>query len=104
MKQYLLRRLTMLLLVLSGVIILSFALIGLFGRDPAEVIARRTNTHATCNLLGEKPKNLTDSSDINDFDSSINHHKCRRQHTAERIPKTRLPFPFWLPLDIEHNR
>ncbi len=47
MKHYLLRRLLMLLPVLLGVSILSFALIGLFGRDPAEVIARRTNIHAT---------------------------------------------------------
>ncbi len=47
MKHYLLRRFAMLLLVLFGVSILSFALIGLFGRDPAEVIARRTNIHAT---------------------------------------------------------
>ncbi len=47
MKQYLLRRLAMLILVLLGVSILSFALIGLFGRDPAEVIARRTNINAT---------------------------------------------------------
>ncbi len=47
MKQYLLRRLAMLLPVLFGVSILSFALIGLFGRDPAEVIARRTNINAT---------------------------------------------------------
>ena len=47
MKRYLLRRLLMFLLVLLGVSILSFALIGLFGRDPAEVIARRTNINAT---------------------------------------------------------
>jgi len=37
----------MFVLVLAGVSILSFALIGLFGRDPAEIIARRTNIHAT---------------------------------------------------------
>ncbi len=47
MKRYLLRRLLMFLLVLAGVSILSFALIGLFGKDPAEVIARRTNISAT---------------------------------------------------------
>ncbi len=47
MKQYLIRRFVMLLLVLFGVSILSFALIGSFGCDPAEVIARRTNTNAT---------------------------------------------------------
>jgi len=37
----------MFVLVLAGVSILSFALIGLFGKDPAEIIARRTNIHAT---------------------------------------------------------
>ncbi len=47
MKHYLLRRLLVLLLVLLGVSLLSFALIGLFGQDPAEVIARRTNINAT---------------------------------------------------------
>ncbi len=47
MKRYILRRLLMLFPVLFGVSILSFALIGLFGRDPAEVIARRTNIYAT---------------------------------------------------------
>ncbi len=47
MKRYLFRRLLVFLLVLAGVSILSFALIGLFGRDPAEVIARRTNINAT---------------------------------------------------------
>ena len=47
MKRYLIRRFATLLLVLFGVSVLSFELIGLFGRDPAEVIARRTNIHAT---------------------------------------------------------
>ncbi|MCR5089072.1 MAG: ABC transporter permease [Oscillospiraceae bacterium] len=47
MKRYLLQRILMFLLVLTGVSILSFALIGLFGHDPAELIARRTNIHAT---------------------------------------------------------
>ena len=47
MRRYLIRRLVMFVLVLIGVSILSFALIGLFGRDPAEVIARRTNINAT---------------------------------------------------------
>ncbi len=47
MKKYLIRRLLMFLLVLAGVSVLSFALIALFGRDPAEVIARRTNINAT---------------------------------------------------------
>lgn len=47
MKHYILRRVLSFLLVLLGVSILSFALIGLFGRDPAEIIARRTNIYAT---------------------------------------------------------
>ncbi len=47
MKRYLLQRLLMFFLVLAGVSILSFTLIGLFGHDPAELIARRTNIHAT---------------------------------------------------------
>ncbi|MCR4725261.1 MAG: ABC transporter permease [Clostridia bacterium] len=47
MRQYLIRRLAMFALVLVGVSVLSFALIGLFGHDPAEVIARRTNINAT---------------------------------------------------------
>ncbi len=47
MQRYLFRRLIMFVLVLIGVSILSFALIGLFGHDPAEVIARRTNINAT---------------------------------------------------------
>lgn len=47
MKRYLLRRALLFLLVLFGVSVLSFALVGLFGRDPAEIIARRTNIYAT---------------------------------------------------------
>ena len=47
MKRYLLRRALLFLLVLVGVSLLSFALISLFGRDPAELIARRTNIYAT---------------------------------------------------------
>ena len=39
MKHSILRRALSFLLVLLGVSILSFALIGLFGRDPAEIIA-----------------------------------------------------------------
>ena len=39
--------------MLLGVSILSFALIGLFGRDPAEIIARRTNIYATYEQIEE---------------------------------------------------
>ncbi len=53
MKQYLIRRLLMFVLVLAGVSILSFTLTGLFGRDPAEVIARRTNINATYEQIEE---------------------------------------------------
>lgn len=47
MRRYLLRRALLFLLVLVGVSVLSFALVGFFGRDPAEIIARRTNIYAT---------------------------------------------------------
>ncbi len=47
MGNYLLRRFIVFILVLAGVSLLSFALVDLFGRDPAEIIARRTNIHAT---------------------------------------------------------
>ena len=47
MKRYISHRILMFFLVLAGVSVLSFALIGLFGRDPAEIIARRTNINAT---------------------------------------------------------
>jgi len=58
MKQYIFRRFLMFLLVLAGVSVLSFALIGLFGRDPAEVIARRTNINATYEQIAEVRKNM----------------------------------------------
>ena len=47
MKHYLIRRIILFVLVLAGVSLLSFALTELFGRDPAEIIARRINIHAT---------------------------------------------------------
>lgn len=53
MKKYLYRRLLSLLLVLLGVSILSFALIELFGNDPAEIIARRGNVNATYEMIEE---------------------------------------------------
>ncbi len=47
MKHYILKRIFILILVLLGVSILSFSLIELFGKDPAEIIARRGNLNAT---------------------------------------------------------
>ncbi len=53
MKNYVFKRLLSLILVLVGVSILSFALIELFGNDPAEIIARRGNVHATYEMIEE---------------------------------------------------
>ncbi len=47
MKHYLFFRILLFILVITGVSILSFTLIGFFGNDPAEYIARRTNINAT---------------------------------------------------------
>lgn len=58
MKKYLIRRIIMFFLVLVGVSILSFTLISLFGKDPAEMIARRTNINATYEQIEEVRKNL----------------------------------------------
>lgn len=58
MKQYVIRRVVMFILVLAGVSILSFALTSLFGRDPAEVIARRTNINATYEQIEEVRRSL----------------------------------------------
>ncbi len=58
MGNYLLRRFIVFILVLAGVSLLSFALVDLFGRDPAEVIARRTNIHATYEQIEEVRKSM----------------------------------------------
>lgn len=47
MKKYLLKRIVTFLLVLLSVSLLCFALINLFGNDPAQIIARRGNINAT---------------------------------------------------------
>lgn len=53
MKQYIAKRLWMFVLVLLGVSILSFALVELFGNDPAEIIARRGSIYATHEMIEE---------------------------------------------------
>ncbi len=53
MKRYVVKRLWMFLLVLLGVSILSFALVELFGNDPAEIIARRGSIYATREMIEE---------------------------------------------------
>lgn len=51
MKQYIKKRLLCFLIVLIGVSILSFLLLMFSGKDPAEIMARRTNINASSDMI-----------------------------------------------------